>query len=34
MIKYILIALLALGVIGGIVYKAMHPADYKHPLHR
>ncbi len=30
-IIYVLIGLL---IIGGLTYKAMNPADYRHPLHR
>ena len=32
--KYIIIGLVAFSLIGGMVYKAMNPAQYKHPIHR
>jgi len=33
-VKYILIAVVVLGVVGGMIYKATNPNDYKHPRHR
>jgi hypothetical protein len=32
--KIAIYTLIGLLVVGGLVYKAMSPADYKHPLHR
>ena len=34
MIKNIVIAVVLLLAVGGLVYKATNPSDYKHPLHR
>lgn len=31
MLKYVVIALLSIAVVGGLVYKAMSPNDYQDP---
>jgi hypothetical protein len=33
-IKYTLIALVIIGVIAGLIYKASAPNDYQHPRYR
>jgi len=33
-VKYMLITIIALGVVGGLVYKAMSPNDYQDPRYR
>ncbi|MEO1954083.1 MAG: hypothetical protein ABGW74_05200 [Campylobacterales bacterium] len=32
--KIAIYILIGLAVVGGLVYKAMNPAHYQHPLHR
>jgi len=34
MVKNIIIAVVLVLAVGGLVYKAANPSDYKHPLHR
>ena len=33
-IKYVVIALISISIVGGMVYKIVNPTPYKHPLHR
>lgn len=33
MLKKIIITIVALLALGGLVYKALNPSHYKHPLH-
>jgi len=34
MIKNIIIAVILVLAVGGLIYKALNPSNYKHPLHR
>ncbi len=34
MLKKLIIAVIALLALGGLIYKALNPSHYKHPLHQ
>jgi len=33
-IKYMIVGVLVVGVVGGMIYKVQNPTPYKHPLRR